>query len=78
MVLGILLYIVLYALVDKALLAHNHLQSHHALRKSVYIKAGLQLLNIGLLLGLPISLELWTGSMSLHITDDLLGIQPTA
>lgn len=76
MMLGIAVFIIVYAVIDHYLMTHKHHQLHQSLRKSVYIKAGLQILNLGLLVGLMVSPELWAGIMSTGFTQQTLGIQP--
>ena len=78
MLLGILIFIMVYAMFDRYLVNHNHLSWHHALRKGVFTKAGLQLLNLTLLLNLPLSPEFWAGMASVSISSNLLDLSDTA
>lgn len=76
MLLGILFYIVVYSAIDGYLQHHhNHLQQ--ALRKGVYIKAALQLLNLALFFELLIAPELWAGIASVSFTQEVLDLQQT-
>ena len=76
MLLGILFYIVAYSAIDGYLQQrHSHLQ--HSLRKGVYIKAALQLLNLALFFELLIAPELWAGIASVSFTQEVLGLQQT-
>ncbi|WP_019672100.1 hypothetical protein [Psychrobacter lutiphocae] len=74
MLAGIAVFIVVYGLVDAYFIKKGYLKLHQALRRSVYIKAVLQLLNIFVIFGISISLELWAGIISVGITDKYLGI----
>ncbi|PNK60740.1 hypothetical protein [Psychrobacter sp. FDAARGOS_221] len=74
MLLGIMVFIVIYGAVDHYFIKHNHLNVHRALRRSVFIKAGLQLLNVFVLIGFSVSPEIWAGIIAVGITDEILGI----
>lgn len=74
MLVGIVIFILIYGSVDAYLLKQGYTQLHNALRRSVFIKAGLQLMNGFLIFGWPLSPELWAGIISVGITDDRLGI----
>ncbi len=78
MLLGTAIFIVAYALIDKYLITHRYQNWHQALRKGVYIKAALQLLNFTLLLKVPIVPELWAGGISISMVTDILGINSRA
>ena len=77
MLVGIAVFIVFYGLVDAYLLKQGYSRIHNALRRSVYIKAGLQLLNAFIFFGWPVSPELWSGIVAVGITDQRLGISQT-
>ncbi|WP_296205875.1 hypothetical protein [Psychrobacter sp. UBA3962] len=74
MLLGIAIFILIYGSLDAYLLKRGYTELHNALRRSVFIKAGLQFLHIFLIFGWPIAPELWAGIISVGITDDYLGI----
>lgn len=74
MLLGIAIFILIYGLVDAYLVKQDYIQLHNALRRGVFIKAGLQFMNLFLIFGWPIAPELWAGIISVGITDDHLGI----
>lgn len=74
MLLGIVVFILVYGTLDAYLIKQNLSRWHDALRRSVYIKAGLQLMNVFLAFGWPASPELWAGIISVGITQDRLGI----
>lgn len=76
MLLGILFYIVAYSAID-GYLQHRHSHLQQALRKGVYIKAALQLLNLALFFELLIAPELWAGIVSVSLTQEVLGLQQT-
>ena len=77
MLVGIAVFIVFYGSVDAYLLKQGYSRMHNALRRSVYIKAGLQLLNASIFLGWPVSPELWSGMIAVGITEQRLGISQT-
>ena len=77
MLVGIAVFIVFYGSVDAYLLRQGYSRMHNALRRSVYIKAGLQLLNASIFLGWPVSPELWSGMIAVGITEQRLGISQT-
>lgn len=74
MLVGIAVFIIVYGSIDAYLLKQGYSRIHNALRRSVYIKAGLQLLNAFIFFGWPISPELWSGIIAVGITDEHLGI----
>ncbi len=74
MFLGIIVFILIYGSIDAYLLKQGYTQLHNALRRSVFIKAGLQFMNLFLIFGWPIAPEIWAGIISVGITDDHLGI----
>ncbi|SUD92118.1 hypothetical protein [Psychrobacter phenylpyruvicus] len=74
MLLGIAIFILIYGSLDAYLLKRGYTQLHNALRRSVFIKAGLQFMNLFLIFGWPIAPELWAGIISVGITNDHLGI----
>lgn len=74
MLLGIAIFILIYGSLDAYLLKRSYTELHNALRRSVFIKAGLQFMNLFLIFGWPIAPELWSGIISVGITDDHLGI----
>ena len=70
MVVGIAIFIVAYALLDAYLLKNGLKKWHDALKLGVYIKAGLQLLNLGIFIDLMISPEIWAGILALMVVGD--------
>ncbi len=72
MVVGILLFIVFYSLVDGYLAQHNHFDMLASLKMGVYIKAGLQLLNAAFMISPFIVPEVVAGIISLTMTQDWL------
>ena len=74
MVVGVACFIVAYTLLDGYLIKYQHQTAHKALITGVYIKAGLQLLNIGMLFSLPIAPEMWAGIGAIGIVEQLVNI----
>lgn len=74
MLLGIAVFIVIYGSIDAYLIKQGYSRIHNALRRSVYIKAGLQLLNALIFFSWPVSPELWSGIVAVSITEERLGI----
>ena len=74
MVVGVACFIMAYTLFDGYLLKHQHRQAHKALITGVYIKAGLQLLNIVTFISLPIAPEMWAGIGAVAIVEQLVNI----
>lgn len=72
MLLGILIFIITYAVFDQYLLNKNHLRWHNALRKGVFTKAALQLLNLSVFINLPLAPEFWAGMASIFISSNVL------
>ena len=74
MLVGVACFIVAYTLFDGYLLKQQHKTAHKALVRGVHIKAGLQLLNFGMLINLPIAPEMWAGIVATDIVEQLVYI----
>ena len=70
---GIACFIVFYTFVDGYLAKHQHFAGQRALVRGVYIKAGLQLLNLLAINDLsPFIPEVWAGSAAIMLVDKLI------
>ena len=72
MLVGIACFIVAYTLIDGYLLKYQHKTAHQALITGIYIKAGLQLLNLGWFASLPIAPEIWAGMGAIGILNPFI------
>ncbi|WP_230657082.1 hypothetical protein [Psychrobacter sp. I-STPA10] len=72
MLVGIACFVVAYTLLDGYLLKHQHKTAHKALITGVYIKAGLQLLNFGFFIQMPIIPEIWAGAAAMTLLESFI------
>ncbi|MBV7435207.1 hypothetical protein KRX19_09250 [Cardiobacteriaceae bacterium TAE3-ERU3] len=70
---GVVCFIVFYTLLDGYLAKHQHFSGQRALVRGVYIKAGLQVLNLFAINNLPPFIpEIWAGSAAIMLVDKLV------
>ena len=72
---GIACFIIFYTLLDGYLSKHQHFAAQRALGLGVYIKAGLQILNLFVLIDLPSLIpEVWAGAAASLLISELIDI----